>query len=174
MKFTITQVFAATGDELCAAFTDQSYLAATGGLKDLGAPQLISQTTKGEMVTQQLRTSFVGKLPSVALKVIDPARLSWDEFAEINTALRTATFRMVPVHYQQYFTCSGTWEIAESSTGTGKAKTKTATRTITAELKVRSPIPFVNGQVERAIVSGLRDRLRDEPAVYATWKTSGP
>ena len=170
MKFTIAQHFATTANELCSAFIDESYLKATGGLKDLGSPELISQSSKRNLVTQQLRTSFVGKLPSVALKDIDPARLSWDEFAEIDTDTRRATFRMVPVHYQQYFRCSGTWDISESSNGTGKSKVFTATRTIVAELKVSSPIPFVNGQVERAIVNGLKDRLRDEPAVFANWK----
>lgn len=169
MKFTITQVFDTTAAELVSACTDESYLAAMGGLKDLGAPKLISQTQTGDVISQQLRTSFVGKLPSVALKVIDPARLSWDEFAEINLATETATFRMVPVHYQHYFCCSGTWTITEQSTGKGRAKVVTATRTIEAELKVSSPIPFVNSQVERAIVSVLRERLRDEPAVYKAW-----
>jgi Protein of unknown function (DUF2505) len=169
VKFTITQVFDTTAAELVTAFTDPSYLAAMGGLKDLGAPELITQTRTGDVVSQQLRTSFVGKLPSVALKVIDPARLSWDEFADINLATETATFRMVPVHYQHYFRCSGTWTITERSTGTGQSAVIQATRTIQAELKVSSPIPFVNGQVERAIVSALRERLRDEPSVYRAW-----
>jgi Protein of unknown function (DUF2505) len=96
--------------------------------------------------------------------------LSWDEFAEINVSTLTATFRMVPVHYQQYFRCSGTWAItATGGKVTTGGKVNTATRTINGDLKVSSPIPFVNSQVERAIVSGLKDRLRDEPAVYARW-----
>ncbi len=166
MKFTIVQDFVATADDLCAAFTDTSYLASMGGLKDLGAPELISQKRKGKIITQQLRTSFVGKLPSVALKVIDPQRLSWDEFAVIDTGKRTATFEMVPVHYQTYFACTGTWSIEAVS---GVAQRDVARRTIEGNLKVSSPIPFVNSQVERAIVSGLKERLRDEPAVYARW-----
>lgn len=165
MKFTIVQDFVADVDDLCAAFVDESYLGAMGGLKDLGAPKLISQKRKGKVVTQQLRTSFVGKLPSVALKVIDPERLSWDEFAVIDLGKRTATFEMVPVHYQTYFTCGGTWGV--------DAAGDIARRTIAGTLKVSSPIPFVNSQVERAIVSGLKERLRDEPAVYARWLTRG-
>jgi hypothetical protein len=164
VKFTIDQVFDGSASELCVALTNAKYLASMGTLADLGAPELISQKRVRGTVTQQLRTTFQGKLPSVALKVIDPVKLSWDEFAEIDTKAFTASFRMVPTHYQTYFRCSGSWVLLESDDGTS------TTRRITGELKVSSPLPFVNGQVERAIVSGLRERLSQEPAIYRAWR----
>ncbi len=164
MKFVIEQVFDGPPIELCNAFTQPAYLSMMGKLADLGAPQLISQKRLKGTVTQQIRTTFQGKLPAVALKAIDPARLSWDEFAEIDTKLFTATFKMVPVHYQSYFRCSGQWVLTEDDDGsTG--------RQISGELKVSSPIPFVNGQVERAIISGLRERLAHEPAIYREYRS---
>jgi hypothetical protein len=164
VKFTIDQLFEGTAGELCAALTSAAYLASMGKLADLGAPELVSQKRVRGTVNQQLRTTFQGKLPSVALKVIDPAKLSWDEFAEIDTKAFTATFRMVPTHYQTYFRCSGSWALLEADDG------GSTTRRISGELKVSSPLPFVNGQVERAIVSGLRDRLGQEPAIYRAWR----
>jgi Protein of unknown function (DUF2505) len=163
VKFSIQQVFDGHAMDLCNALTSEKYLASMGKLADLGAPELISQKRVKGTVTQQLRTTFQGKLPSVALKVIDPAKLSWDEFAEIDTKRFTATFSMVPTHYQSYFRCGGGWDLIEAADG------NTTTRRINGELKVSSPIPFVNGQVERAIINGLRDRLGQEPAIYRAY-----
>jgi hypothetical protein len=166
VKFSIQQVFDGHAMDLCNALTSETYLASMGKLADLGAPELISQKRHKGTVTQQLRTTFQGKLPSVALKVIDPAKLSWDEFAEIDTKRFTATFNMIPTHYQSYFRCSGEWQLIEAVDGA------TTTRRITGELKVSSPIPFVNGQVERAIISGLKERLSQEPAIYRAYLSS--
>jgi hypothetical protein len=164
VKFSIEQEFDGSAAELCAALTDADYLAMMGKLADLGAPKLVSQKRVKGTVTQQLRTTFQGKLPAVALKVIDPSKLSWDEFAEIDTKQHRATFKMVPTHYQSYFRCSGSWDLVEADDG------RSTTRFITGELKVSSPIPFVNGQVERAIVKGLKDRLAEEPRIYKAFR----
>ncbi len=164
MKFTIQQVFEGPAAELCNALTNADYLRRMGKLADLGTPDLVSQKRLKGTVSQQIRTSFTGKLPSLALKVIDPAKLSWDEFTEIDTKFHTATFKMIPVHYQSYFRCGGTWELQELGDGSS------TTRVIAGDLKVSSPIPFVNGQVERAIISGLRQRLAQEPAIYSSYR----
>jgi hypothetical protein len=164
VKFTINQVFDGSAAELCNALTQPDYLRSMGQLADLGTPELVAQKRTKGIVSQQLRTTFTGSLPAIALKVIDPAKLSWDEFTEIDTKARTATFTMLPVHYRTYFRCAGSWELVEH------AEAGTTTRVITGELKVSSPIPFVNGQVERAIVSGLRERLAQEPGIYRAYR----
>jgi hypothetical protein len=165
VKFSIEQIFDGSAAELCVALTNAEYLQTMGALPDIGAPKLISQKRLKGTVTQQLRTTFNGKLPSVALKVIDPQKLSWDEFTEIDTKAQRATFRMVPTHYQSYFRCSGSWVLEESDHG------DSTTRIISGDLKVSSPIPFVNGQVERAIIKGLKDRLAEEPRLYRTFRS---
>lgn len=164
MKFTIQQVFEGPASELCNALTNADYLRSMGKLADLGTPELVSQKRVKGTVSQQVRTTFTGKLPSIALKVIDPAKLAWDEFTEIDTKARVATFTMVPVHYQSYFRCGGGWELTENPDASSTI------RLITGDLKVSSPIPFVNGQVERAIISGLRDRLAQEPQIYRSYR----
>ncbi len=164
MKFTIHQVFEGPAAELCNALTNADYLRHMGKLADLGTPELVGQKRVKGTVSQQVRTTFTGKLPSLALKVIDPEKLSWDEFTEIDTKAHTATFKMIPVHYQNYFRCGGAWELQEHADGVS------TTRLISGDLKVSSPIPFVNGQVERAIISGLRERLAQEPAIYSSYR----
>jgi Protein of unknown function (DUF2505) len=164
VKFLIEQVFDGHAMDLCTALTNAKYLATMGTLSDLGAPQLISQKRLKGTVTQQLRTTFQGKLPGVALKVIDPSKLSWDEFAEIDTKRFTASFKMVPTHYQSYFRCNGQWLLIEAADG------QSTTRRISGDLRVSSPIPFVNGQVERAIINGLKERLAQEPDIYRSYR----
>ena len=161
MKFRIEQKFAASPSELVNAFCDASYIAAMAALPDLGAPVLEDQQRKGGIVRQRLRYSFHGRLPSAVTRVIDPAKLTWYEQAEIDTKKFSSTFSMVPDHYQRFFTCVGTWTLTADGASTQ--------RVIEGELKVNSPVPFVGGQVERAIVSGLKTRLSGEPKVYADW-----
>lgn len=162
MKFRIEQRFAASPSDLVSAFCDASYIAAMAALPDLGAPVLEDQQRKGAIVSQRLRYSFHGRLPSAVTRVIDPAKLTWYEQAEIDTKKFSSTFSMVPDHYQRFFTCVGTWTLTAEGASTQ--------RVIEGELKVNSPVPFVGGQVERAIVSGLKTRLSGEPKVYADWR----
>lgn len=161
VKFRIEQKFAASPSQLVDAFCDASYIAAMAALPDLGAPVLEDQQRKGPIVRQRLRYSFHGRLPSAVTRVIDPAKLTWYEQAEIDTKKFSSTFSMVPDHYQRFFTCVGTWTLTADGTYTQ--------RVIEGELKVNSPVPFVGGQVERAIVSGLKTRLSGEPQVYTNW-----
>ena len=94
-------------------------------------------------------------------KVIDPRRLSWVEDTVIDTETWTAQFTITPIHYASFFTCSGQWRLNGSKS--------TTTRVMDGLLKVNSPVPFVGGQVEKAIVSGLRERLADEPQILERW-----
>ena len=162
MKFRIEQVFRATPARLVDAFCDASYIASMAALADLGAPVLADQRRDGPIVTQRLRYSFHGRLPAAAARVIDPAKLTWHEEAVIDTVRFRCTFAMVPIHYQRFFTCRGSWTL--------RADGATTRRTIEGDLRVNSPVPFVGGQVERAIVSGLRTRLAGEPKVYDDWQ----
>jgi Protein of unknown function (DUF2505) len=113
-------------------------------------------------VHQRLRYSFQGALPAVVTRVINPQRLSWIDESVVDLAEARATFTITPIHYQSFFSCSGTWVLSPNSVdGT--------LRVIEGSLRVNSPVPFVSGQVERAIVSGMRERLAKEPAVFDAW-----
>jgi hypothetical protein len=162
VKFTIAQEFDASVTELCSALVDPEYLAQLGKLPGIGTPSTESRAVEGTIVRYEMRFSFNGNLPSAVTRVIDPKKLTWLEKTSVDTAEATATFAMVPDHYQTFFRCTGSWALTSSRPG------KT-TRTITGDLKVNSPVPFVGGQVERAIVSGLRERLAKEPAAYSAW-----
>jgi hypothetical protein len=162
MKFTITQEFEASIDDLCAAFVNPEYLAQLGKLPGIGTPTTEVREVDGDVVRYEMRFSFTGSLPGAVTRVIDTKKLTWLEKTTVNTATAKATFAMVPDHYENFFQCRGSWALSSTRKGF-------TTRTITGDLKVNSPVPFVGGQVERAIVSGLRERLAAEPASYAAW-----
>jgi uncharacterized protein YndB with AHSA1/START domain len=168
VRLRIEQRFAATPEQVCAALVDPDYVVhAMGSLKDVGPPIVESQVRNGDTVRQRVIYRFTGKLPGAVTAVIDPKRLTWTEDTTVDTVRGTARFVMTPVHYPNFFTATGTWTLREDGDST-PAK-PTTLRLIEGELKVRSPVPFVGGQVEKAIVSGLSDRLADEPAAFARW-----
>ena len=161
MHFRIEQVFDAAPAVVSEALCDPSYLAAMGELPDLSAATVRSQERTDRVVHQALEFQFRGKLPSAVTRVIDPARVTWLQHDEIDLEAGRCRFRMVPIHYQRFFTCSGSWVLTPDPAG--------ARRVIEGQLKVNSPVPFVGGAVEKAIVTGLKERLSDEPAVFSRW-----
>ena len=168
MRFTIEQLFATDPTSLCAALVDPDYLTnAMARLPDLSAPLLESQhrdVTTGT-IRQTLRYRFTGKLPSTVTRFVSPDRLSWTDVSTVDIAGRTASFVITPVHYQHFFSCTGTWSIRAAESGAG------ALRVLSGSVKVNSPLPFVGGQVEKAIVNGMRDRLAKEPAAFDWWQS---
>jgi hypothetical protein len=169
VKFRIDQIFAADVASVAGALADADYLAqGMAKLPDIGAPVVESQERSGSSIRQLLRYSFHGSLPSAVTRFISPSKLSWIEDSTIDTGANRATFTMTPVHYQQFFRCSGEWSVVAMDT-TEKPKKPKTLRRIEGNLKVNSPIPFLGGEIERAIVSGLKERLALEPAVLEAW-----
>jgi Protein of unknown function (DUF2505) len=166
VKFRIDQVFTADVASVAGALVDADYLThGMAKLPDIGAPVVESQERSGSSVHQQLRYCFSGSLPSAVTRFISPSKLSWVEDSTIDLSENRATFTMTPVHYQQFFRCSGEWSLSTIDAN-GESRTL---RRIEGNLKVNSPIPFLGGEIERAIVSGLKERLALEPAVLEAW-----
>jgi hypothetical protein len=166
MRFRIEQRFNAPVEELLEALVDPDYLATMGRLPGVGSPEVISRVETRGSVNYEMRYSFTGSLPSVVTRVIDPKKLTWVERTTVELRAATATFAMVPDHYESFFRCTGGWEL--SSDANDDAVT---VRRIDGQLKVNSPVPLVGGQVERAIVSGLKERLGKEPAGFDRWRS---
>ena len=162
MRFRIEQRFRASVADVGRALSSVGYLTtAMAELPDIGRPEVRSHRVVGDTTHLELEFQFGGSLPSVARRVIDPSKLSWIEATSIDASRWTAVFTMTPTHYSSFFRCTGTWQLVERPGET--------TRVIEGDLKVNSPLPFVGGQVEKAIVSGLRERLAKEPPLLERW-----
>lgn len=166
MRFELKQRFRAAPDAVAAAFCDPAYYEALAESPGLGRPEVIGVQRDGDVVDLRVRYRFNGQLSSAARSVLDPARLTWVEESRHRLADRTVSFRMVPDHYADRFSSSGSYRFDPAPDD------PTATvRLAQGELKVRAPL--VGGSVERAIVSGLQEHLADEVTVLERFLASG-
>lgn len=158
MRFSIEQRFGADSDpdRVARAYTDPDLYAALDERGRLGRPEVLDRREDGDLVLLRLRYRFTGELSSAARAVLDPDRLSWVEESEHQLAARRVSFRMVPDHYGDRFRAAGEVRIVASDEGG-------ACRVVDGDLRVRALV--VGPAVERAIVSGLREHLRDEVPV---------
>src|SRR5262249_39257457 len=108
-------------------------------LPKVGGCELLSQRTEGEKVFPQIRHRFTGELRSAVTAVVDPKNLSWVEESELDTTTHLTTWTIVPDHYANRLSCSGTFQLASR----GDNQTVRLTE---AELKVH--FPLVGGRVE--------------------------
>ena len=165
MRFTLEQRFAGPVEVVMRVFTDPGFLAELGSLPNLGRPELLEQRDDGGLLHQRVRYRFTGTLNPTVTRVLDPNRLIWVEESTYDTAARRATFRIVPDHYANRLTCSGTYTFDE----TGDAATRRRT-----EGDLRVSYPLVGRAVERAIVSGLSNHLEDEGRLVDGWLAADP
>jgi hypothetical protein len=161
MQFRVDQRFDATPDAVLAMFCDPAFYASLTGMDKIGAPDVLTLTRDDAAgrAHLRLRYAFVGDLPRAALTVLDPAKLTWVEDTDVDLAARAATTTLKPDNYADRLTASARWAI----TASGDA----AARRIDGDLQVR--MPFVGGQVEKAIASGLREHLLAEEDKAAAW-----
>ena len=159
MRFRITQRFDAPLDEVEGALLDPAFLEVMGELPKLGRPQLLDIADAGDTVRRRIRYAFAGQLSSAVTAVVDPAKLTWVEDSTADRRTHRTTFRILPDHYADRLTASGTFTLAPSGTG--------STRVAEGDLKVR--FPLVGGKVERAIVSGMEEYAAAEAGAIASW-----
>lgn len=153
MEFTIEQAYTAAPDAVAAAYTEPALYERVGEASSLGRPEVVDRRVEGDRVLLQVRYRFAGQLNGPARRALDPAKLTWVEHSSHDLAARLVTFQLVPDHYGDRFSASGTATVADAPGG-GAARRVRGTLTVKA--------PLVGRAVENAIVSGLRDHLRAE------------
>lgn len=162
MRFTLDQTLPAGVGDVLDAFTDPAFLASLAQLPKVGSPELLEQSREGDLVHQRVRYRFQGELSSAVRRVLDPERLTWVDERTYDLAAATASFRIVPDHYEGRLRCEGSERYTDAD-GAGER----TVRHVDGDLTVRYPL--VGGTVERAIVSGLREHLHEEAALVSRW-----
>jgi hypothetical protein len=157
MRFRTEQRYPAALDEVLALYTDPDFYATLVGLPKISAPEVVDCDRAGDTVRLRLRQRYIGDLPSAALKIIDPAKLSWVEQLDFDLRRGAATTVLLPDHYADRFSCSGQYRFTAAAGAT--------TRELSGEVKVR--VLLVGGKVEGALVSGLREHGEAEAALAA-------
>ena len=159
MHFELVQRYTSPVADVEAAFIDSTLLARLGELPEMGRPQLLEQSTDGDVVHQRVRYAFSGHLAPGVTAVVDPDRLTWVQDSVLDRRTHRTEFTILPDHYPDRLRSSGSVDLEESDGGTA--------RVTSAELRVR--FPLVAARVERAIVQGLRDHSAAEARFVQAW-----
>lgn len=158
MRFDLTQTIAAPVDEVARAYASAELYEHLGGGDKLGPPDVLDRSETGDTVTLRIRYRFVADLSPAVTAVVDPTKLTWVEQSVHDLAARTVAVTLHPDHYADRLRCTGRY----GYTARGDA----TVRQIDGDLKVKALL--VGGQVEKAIVSGLKEHLEAEaPQVEA-------
>jgi hypothetical protein len=163
MKFTITQHFAgASPDHVIAAYADPNLYTTFEGLTKVARPEVVAHDAAGEQVSLTLRMRFIAELNAAARAVVDPAKLSWLQDEQYDLGGLTAAVVFRPENYADRFSSSGGYAFAADPDDASAT-----IRTITGDLSVR--MMLVGGQVEGAVVSGLREHFAEEQPLVQQW-----
>ena len=122
------------------------------GDQEIGATARIE--VGGDLVEQEIRYIFTGELSAAVRAVVDPRKISWILESQFDLVAHRSTWRILPDHYGDRLTATGTTELHADGE---------STRKVTAG-DVRIHMPLVGGRVERAIVSGLKEHAAEEAA----------
>ena len=153
MRFEIRQRFPAPVDEVVELFTDPAFYPTLVGLPKISVPEVVDHRRTGDTVRIDLRQRYTGDLPSAALAVIDPDKLSWVQQLEFVLGASSATSVLVPDHYGDRFRCSGRYTFTTEGEGG-------SVRVLEGDVKIK--MLLVGGKVEGALVSGLREHAEAE------------
>jgi hypothetical protein len=123
----------------------------------ISRPDLLERTEQGNTVKLRLRYKFTADLPTAALAIIDPDRLTWVEETTFDLAGLTARIKLLPDHYASKLEASASARFVDRGEG--------SIRDVAGDLRVR--VLLVGGQVERTIVDGLKEHLAEEAELVA-------
>jgi hypothetical protein len=156
MRFEIHQRFDHPASAVNAAYADPGLYPTLVGLPKLGDIEVLRHELAEQTARFAIRFAFTGNLPSAVTAVVDPARLTWVQESVHDLGNATVTFRLVPDHYPDRLSASGTARVRAAGEG--------CTRVVAGDLRVKALL--VSAKVEQAIISGLEEYLVAEaPAV---------
>lgn len=148
-----------------AAFGDETFYAALGEMEALAPPEVLERRPDAEdpgIVHLRVRYSFAGHLAPAVRAVIDPAKVTWIDHSTFDRSRHRVDFRMVPEHYGDRFSCSGSYRFVADDDDPGVTR-----QLMEGEVVVRYPL--VAGLVERGIISGLRQHMGEEAMLLERW-----
>jgi hypothetical protein len=158
MRFTVDQRLQAPIDRVEAALADPAWYQAVAASPAVWEPTLLQAEDDGQSLHLRVRYRFRGELNAAARAVLDPARMSWVEESTLDRQRHHIDLRMKPDHYEGKLSFTGSIDLSAIGDGSSTA------RRLQGDVKVR--MLLVAGQVERAIVSGLKEHAAVEEQAF--------
>lgn len=165
MRFTVDQAIRVERAVVEDAFGDPGFYEALGDMDGLAPPQVLERRldeANPQLVHLRVRYAFAGHLAPPVRAVIDPAKVTWVDHSTLDRGRHRVDFEMVPEHYADRFSCSGSYRFEPDTEDPG-----TTHQLMEGEIKVHYPL--VGGLVERGIFLGLRQHLGQEATVIERW-----
>lgn len=163
MNLHLRTIYDAAVDAVAGAYADPALYAELGDLPKLGGAEVVDHSIDGDVVRLAVRWKFTGHVSAAVTAVVDPKKLTWIQEDEHDLDRRRVSWRLLPDHYRDRLTASGTYRFSATRDGGTE-------RVTDGDLKVR--LPLVGGRVESALVSGLGEHLDDEVPVVERWIAS--
>jgi hypothetical protein len=154
VKFTVKETAQVSPEAAMAAYGNPAFFEGRPPRDNTAVLGVVSRQDTGSSVIIEVRFQFSGSLPPLARAVIDPTKMSWITRTEILPDERRSTFTILPDHYPDRLTASGTFNFADGP--------DPGTCTVSVAGDLRLHIPLVGGAGERVIVSGMRSYIAHE------------
>jgi len=164
VDFRAENNFAASIDEVVAAYADPDLAGALGALAPLSAGELLEHRVEVDRVHVRVRYAYRGDLPAGAAAIVDPARLTWVQVTELDLVQRRALVVLRPDHYADRLQARAVERFETAPLGG-------TNRTVDGELTVK--LLMAGRAVERALVSGLQEWLANETVAVDRWLADG-
>jgi hypothetical protein len=149
MKFNIDQRVEVAPAVAAAAYANPAFFEGRAPRDNISVLEVPRCERTGDRVEMEVRFRFSGAVSSAVRAVVDPKKMTWVTRSDIDLAAGRSRWTIVPDHYPDRLSGSGTYVFAP---GPGGAASTVVT--LDGELKVH--VPLVGRTVERVIVSGLR------------------
>jgi len=166
VEFTITQRYVgASPDRVIEAYTDPSMYPTFNGLTKIGTPEVVDRQTNGDAIDLTLRMRFIAQVNAAVRRVVDPAKVTWLQHEHYDLGARHTDVVFEPENYADRFSSSGGYRF-----DVDPSDPSSTIRTITGDVRVR--VMLVGGQVEGALVSGLKEHFAEEQPLVQAWLDS--
>ena len=164
MKFSIRHAVDVPPAQAMAAYASPAFYEGRPARDAIAVREVVGHEDLGDRVLMEVRFAFTGHLSAAARAVVDPHKLSWVTRSEIRLAAGRSSWVVLPDHYPDRLSASGTYRFEQGAGGPG-------TTVVEVEGELGVHLPIVGRSVERVIVSGLRAYLEDEVASIADFTT---
>jgi hypothetical protein len=159
VRFSVEHRFPVPVERVEQAMTDPAFFTELRDLPGVEPPAVLERTHDHDRVRLRVRYVFSGHLPPIARRVLGHDELAWVQESTVDLTRHRTDFRVRPERHRERLGCHGTYLLRADGGDT--------VRTIAGDLVVH--VPLLAGRAERAIASGLVERLDAEAVTLRRW-----
>jgi Protein of unknown function (DUF2505) len=163
VKFAVRQAVAVPPARAMAAYGSPAFYEGRPARDDIAVRGVVRREAAGDRILLEVRFAFTGSVSPAVRAVVDPGKMSWITRTEILPAEARSSWVVLPDHYPDRLSASGTYRFEEREERPGSTDVE-----VEGDLKIR--VPIVGRSVERVIVSDLQAYIADEVARIPDWE----